>query len=84
MKLIVVSANSWFRHKTTLKIIWVVNSGRSSEETGHFMVSKGFKSTIKDVRVKHGSYTGSDYKMVIGKICLKMQSFKKRQRLSNT
>ena len=51
-------ANSLFKHKTTHKITWFSNSGRSSTEINHFMVSKRFKSTIQDVRVKRDTYIG--------------------------
>ena len=75
-------ANSWFKHKPCHKITWISNAGNVYKELDHFLVSKRFRSSFKDVRVRRGACIGSDHHMLLAKVSLRLQSCIKRNSTS--
>ena len=61
-----------FSHKQNGKATWVSPDMRTENQIGHICISKKFRRTLQDVRVRRGAHTGTDHHLLVAKLQLKL------------
>ena len=68
-----VIGGSMFPHKRIHKATWISPDHRTENQIDHICVSKKFRRSLQDVRVKRGADVGSDHHLVIARLKLKLR-----------
>ena len=69
-----VIGGSIFPHKTVHKVTWKSPDGFTENQIDHICISKEFRRSVIDVRVKRGADVGTDHHLLIMKLRLKLKS----------
>ena len=65
-----------FPHKTIHKTTWTSPDGNTENQIDHFTVSRKWRRSLLDVRVKRGADVASDHQLLIGTLKTKLKAFK--------
>lgn len=68
-----VIRGSVFPHKRIHKSSWVSPDGVSENQIDHICISKKFRRSLQDVRVRRGADVGSDHHLVVASMQLKLK-----------
>ena len=71
-----VIGGSIFPHKKIHKATWVSPDHTTENQIDHICISKKFRRTLQDVRVKRGADVASDHHLVTAKLKLKLKKNK--------
>nr|XP_042711954.1 craniofacial development protein 2-like [Chrysemys picta bellii] len=66
-----VIGGSIFPHKRIHKSTWVSPAGTIANQIDHFCISKKFRRSLQDVRVRRGADVASDHHLVVTRLKLK-------------
>ena len=72
-----VIGGTLFPHKNCHKVTWVSPAGNAQNQIDHIVISKRWRLSLQDVRVKRGADLASDHHLLQGKIQLKLSAVKK-------
>ncbi|KAI8514635.1 hypothetical protein Bbelb_072260 [Branchiostoma belcheri] len=65
-----------FEHKNIHKLTWTSPDGKTESQIDHIMVNNKWKRSLLDVRVMRSADIGSDHKLVVAKISIKLRKTK--------
>ena len=68
-----VIGGSVFPHKRVHKGTWVSPNYRTENQIDHLCISRKFRRTLLDVRVRRGADASSDHHLLVGKLQLKLK-----------
>ena len=68
-----VIGGSVFPHKETHKVTWVSPNSITENQIDHICVSRKFRRSLLDVRVKRGADAGSDHHLLIAEVRIKLR-----------
>jgi hypothetical protein len=68
-----VIGGSIFPHKRIHKSTWVSPDSRTENQIDHVCISKKFRRSLQDVRVRRGADVGSDHHLVVARLKLKLK-----------
>ncbi len=68
-----VIGGSVFPHKRIHKSTWVSPDGVTENQIDHICISKKFRRSLQDVRVRRGADVGSDHHLVVANMQLKLK-----------
>ena len=71
-----VIGGTLFPHKNCHKVTWVSPAGNAQNQIDHIVISKRWRSSLQDVRVKRGADLASDHHLIQGNIQLKLSAIK--------
>ena len=74
-----IIGGSLFPHKDIHKITWISPDRVTESQLDHITISKKFRTSMLDVRVKRGADAASDHHLLICKLRLKLKAAKKIQ-----
>ena len=74
-----IIGGSLFPHKDIHKITWISPDRVTESQLDHITISKKFRTSMLDVRVKRGADAASDHHLLICKLRLKLKAAKKLQ-----
>ena len=75
--LVIGGTLSLFPHKNCHKATWVSPAGNAQNQIDHIVISKRWRSSLQDVRVKRGADLASDHHLLQGNIQLELSAIKK-------
>ena len=70
-------SSSFFSHKDIHKKTWRSRDGKIRNEIDYVCISQRWKSSVKDVRVCRGAYSGSDHHVVLAMMRLRLKKLKR-------
>ena len=76
---LVIIGGTLFPHKECHKVTWVSPDGKTRNQIDHIAISRRWKSSLQDVRVKRGADVGSDHHLVIGKVKIRLAKLAKKK-----
>ncbi len=68
-----VIGGSIFQHKRIHKATWVSPDHVTENQIDHFCISKKFRRSLQDVRVKRGADAASDHHLLMATLKLKLK-----------
>uniref|UniRef100_A0A8C3IT77 Endonuclease/exonuclease/phosphatase domain-containing protein n=1 Tax=Chrysemys picta bellii TaxID=8478 RepID=A0A8C3IT77_CHRPI len=68
-----VIGGSIFPHKQIHKSTWVSPAGTTENQIDHVCISKKFRRSLQDVRVRRGTDVASDHHLVVARLKLKLK-----------
>ena len=68
-----VIGGSVFQHKKIHQATWVSPDNITENQIDHLCISKRFRRSLQDVRVKRNADVGSDHHLLVGKVKLKLK-----------
>uniref|UniRef100_A0A452GGJ1 Endonuclease/exonuclease/phosphatase domain-containing protein n=1 Tax=Gopherus agassizii TaxID=38772 RepID=A0A452GGJ1_9SAUR len=68
-----VIGGSIFPHKRIHKSTWVSPAGMTENQIDHVCISKKFRRSLQDVRVRRGADAASDHHLVVARLKLKLK-----------
>jgi hypothetical protein len=69
--------NTYFAHKSIHKKTWWSPDGSVSNEIDYICISKRWRSSLRDVKVRRGADVGSDHHLLVSEIKLKFKKIQK-------
>ena len=72
-----------FPHKDHHKATWISHDRRTENQIDHITISKKFRGSMLDVRVKRGADAASDHNLLVCNLRLKLQAAKKFEERSS-
>jgi hypothetical protein len=69
-----------FPHKDCHKVTWVSSGHKTENQIDHVASGRKWRRSLLDVRNKRGADIGSDNHLVMAKLKLKIQAYKRRAR----
>jgi len=70
-----VIAGTIFPHRRKHKATWVSPDGVTENQVDQVCISRKFRRSLQDVRVKRGAETASDHHLLVGKVQMKLRKF---------
>ena len=67
-----VIGGSLFPHRDCHKVTWVSPDQRTHNQIDHVIISRRWRSSLQDVRVKRGADVGSDHHLLMAKVKVRM------------
>ena len=71
-----VIGGTLFPHKTIHKTTWTSPDGRTENQIDHITISRNWKRSLHDVRVKRGADAASDHHLVVAVLKIKLRAYK--------
>ena len=65
-----------FLHKTIHKTTWTFPDGKTENQIDHIIISRKWKRSLHDVRVKRGADAASDHHLVVAVLKIKLKAYK--------
>ena len=65
-----------FSHKTIHKTTWTSPDGNTENQIDHFTISRKWRRSLLDVRVRRGADVASDHQLLVGTLKTKLKAFK--------
>ena len=78
-----VIGGTLFPHKDHHKATWISHDRRTENQIDHITISKKFRGSMLDVRVKRGADAASDHNLLVCNLRLKLQAAKKFEERSS-
>jgi len=72
-----VIGGSIFPHKSHHKSTWISPDGRTENQIDHFTISRRWRTSMQDVRVKRGADAASDHHLLVAEVKIKLLSHKR-------
>jgi hypothetical protein len=72
-----VIGGSIFPHKRHHKSTWISPDGRTENQIDHFAISRRWRTSMQDVRVKRGADAASDHHLLVAEVKIKLLSHKR-------
>jgi len=70
-----VIGGTLFPHKTTHKATWISPDGRTENQIDHITISRKWRRSLHDVRVKRDADAASDHHLVVATLQLKLKAY---------
>ena len=64
-----------FSHKKCHLSTWVSPDLKTENQIDHFCISKRFRRSLQDVRVKRGADAATDHHLIVAKVKLKLKKY---------
>ena len=71
-----VIGGTLFTHKTIHKITWTSSDGRTKNQIDHITISRKWRLSLHDLRVKRGANAASDHYLVVAVLKIKLKAYK--------
>ena len=65
-----------FLLKNILKTMWTSPNGRTENQIDHITISRKWRQSLRDVRVKRGANTASNHQLVVAVLKIKLKAYK--------
>ena len=78
-----VIAGTLFSHKDCHKRTWISPDGSNLNQLDHVAFSKGWRSSLQDVRVMRGADVESDHHLLMAKVRIKIAKVRKGSELQS-
>src|SRR5688572_32069994 len=74
--------NTWFQQPKRRLYTWTSPDGKYRNQIDYILINKKWKNTIRDVRTKPGADCGTDHKLLVATLKIKLKKLKRGNRLT--